>query len=372
VTLGQRLQEKRNELGKSLAQISSATKIHVKILTCLEKDEYRELPAKTFTRGFIVSYCKALGLDPEKTLLEHQDFLEQKFAERKDKDLGHQGYVFEGKELEQNKRWMIFGVSAAAIFAIAVLLIFKPQNHKRKELHKEFTEEVADGTDEPANPNGPTAVGSPGAEVPAGANGASPNTAISAAATSPTISPTATASASARPSINALVSSSTTSSSPSPATSPVAVAATETPVPDEEESEDEIVPAKAKPSATPLSSPAIALDKLNKGDDLSTSDVKKKIILQALDDVWVRYQVDEKPAMLLILRKGKYLVIKAKEKIVFDSKHHESLRYKTKGSYHDLDHEKFTVGSDGKISASDTGVVGGNNIPEQIPASPSR
>ncbi len=142
MTPGILFKQRRLELGKSLEQISASTKIHIKILIALEEDQYGDLPARAFTRGFIVSYAKALGLNGNHIISQYHEFLEEKYAERKNRDKGHQGYVFEGKELEQNRRWLIFGASAAAIFAIAVLLVFKPQNHKRKEKHKEFTEEA--------------------------------------------------------------------------------------------------------------------------------------------------------------------------------------------------------------------------------------
>ncbi len=138
MTLGQELRERRIEIGRSLEQISAATKIHLKILQAIEEDRYADLPARAFTRGFIVNYAKALKLDPNELLERHREFLEQKFPERADRDQGHQGYVFEGKELEQNRRWTWIGLSVAGVFAIAVVLIFKPGNHTRKEKHKEF------------------------------------------------------------------------------------------------------------------------------------------------------------------------------------------------------------------------------------------
>ena len=138
MTLGQLLKSKRLELGKSVEQIATATRIHTKVLRALEEDRYGELPARAFTRGFIITYCKALQLDPNKIIRDYHDFLESKFAERPEKDHGHQGYAFEGKETEQNKRWMIISASAAAFFAVLTLLFFKPQNHKHKEKHKEL------------------------------------------------------------------------------------------------------------------------------------------------------------------------------------------------------------------------------------------
>jgi cytoskeletal protein RodZ len=64
VTLGQHLQNKRHETGRSLEQLAALTKIQLKILRAIEEDRYADLPAKAFTRGFIVNYAKALKLDP--------------------------------------------------------------------------------------------------------------------------------------------------------------------------------------------------------------------------------------------------------------------------------------------------------------------
>ena len=51
MTLGQVLKNNRLELGKSIEQIATATRIHVKVLKALEEDQYGELPARAFTRG---------------------------------------------------------------------------------------------------------------------------------------------------------------------------------------------------------------------------------------------------------------------------------------------------------------------------------
>src|SRR5207247_4278328 len=49
----------------SLEEISAATKISVRLLTALEASNVQKLPAPVFTRGFIRSYSRHLGLDPD-------------------------------------------------------------------------------------------------------------------------------------------------------------------------------------------------------------------------------------------------------------------------------------------------------------------
>ncbi len=100
--------------------------------------------------------------------------------------------------------------------------------------------------------------------------------------------------------------------------------------------------------------------------------MKKKISLEALEDVWVRFQSDEKPSMMLLLRRGKFLVIKAKDKIIFDTNDVASLRYRTRSSaFEPLTLNQLTVENDGTIKPSPEGVTGTKKLPETTP-SPSQ
>ena len=369
MTLGQLLKNRRTELGKSLEQLSAATKIHAKTLAAIENDHYAELPARAFARGFIVAYCKALKLNPEQVMKDYHDFLESKFSERPDRDQGHQGYVFEGKELEQNKRWLVIGATVAGVFAIAVLLVFKPQNHKRKEKHKEFAEEetpalVSDDPDSaiPADmaelkaqmtPAIPLALASP--ELSPKMSASSPF--MNAATVSPTIPPATTPAIPTPSPVAAVLKPMAT---PTPFKSPAA-----TPKPSPKSS------LSPSPSPTPSAEKTEKEDKLNKGDNLAPNEVKRKISFQILDDVWVRYQVDDKPAYLLLVRKGRYLVIKAKEKITFETNNVAALKFRTKrAEYADLNQERFSVEKDGSLQTLETHL--GSELPATVPPPPNR
>ena len=295
MTLGQVLKNRRNELGKSIEQIATATRIHVKVLQALENDEYAHLPARAFTRGFIITYCKSLQLNPDEILSSYHDFLNSKFSERPERDQGHQGYAFEGKESEQQKRGMIIIASFAAFFAILTLLFFKPQNHKHREKHKELMTEEVDGqnpgSDQESKPD-MSPVDSAGA-IAATASEASP--APSAMATLASTSP-----------IQQVAMVATTSATPAPTATP-------TPTP--------TAVAAASPSPT---------DSMNKGDLLKPLEVGVKLNLQAIEDVVVKYQSDQRPTFSLNLRKDRQLVIKASQSIHFETSHPELLKYKVK------------------------------------------
>lgn len=337
MTLGQTLRERRQELGKSIEQISAATRIHVRILSALEEDRYADLPARTFTRGFIASYCKALRLDSNQVFQDFHEFLEERFRERQDKDQGHQGYVFEGKELEQNRRGLIILASIAAFFAIAVLLVFKPQNHHRKEKHKEYSTSDQPPETEPA-PESDELIDLT----------ASPTAAPSASvATSPVFSSSTTPAPSSTVALTVALapaaSASKTSASPTAApTLAPTVAPTAAPT----------VAPTAAPSPTPATSPSPSekKDPLNKGDDLEPKLVKRKIAFEAVEDAYVKYRVDGRPSTEFNLRKGRFLVLKAQETIRFETTKPEALRYRTKTrEYFPLDRARLQVGPAGEL-----------------------
>lgn len=71
--LGDYLKRARKKKGVSLERLASQTKIQEHHLLALESEDFANLPAKVFAKGFVRSYAKALGLDEDEAL---QCFLE--------------------------------------------------------------------------------------------------------------------------------------------------------------------------------------------------------------------------------------------------------------------------------------------------------
>jgi cytoskeleton protein RodZ len=65
LTFGEELRRERLIREVSLDEISTATKISVRLLKALESSDIEKLPAPVFTRGFIRAYSRHLGLDPD-------------------------------------------------------------------------------------------------------------------------------------------------------------------------------------------------------------------------------------------------------------------------------------------------------------------
>ncbi len=67
-SIGDYFKETREKKGLSLEQISSQTRIPEYHLQALEAEDFANLPAKVFTKGFVRSYAKVLELDEEEVL----------------------------------------------------------------------------------------------------------------------------------------------------------------------------------------------------------------------------------------------------------------------------------------------------------------
>lgn len=62
-TPGNLLKTEREKQKKSLADIEKALKINIEYLRAIEKDNYQLLPADVFTKSYLRSYSKTLGLE---------------------------------------------------------------------------------------------------------------------------------------------------------------------------------------------------------------------------------------------------------------------------------------------------------------------
>ena len=69
---GENLRREREMRGVSLEEIAAATKISLRFLEAIEREDFSKLPGGIFSRSFIRSYARCLGLDEERVLAEYQ------------------------------------------------------------------------------------------------------------------------------------------------------------------------------------------------------------------------------------------------------------------------------------------------------------
>jgi len=104
-------------------------------------------------------------------------------------------------------------------------------------------------------------------------------------------------------------------------------------------------------------------------------------MFKALEDIWVRYKIDDKPMMKFVLRKGRLLTIKAKEVIRFQVSNSKAIQVKYQSAnYSNVEgHADAITKSNGtvfvfpKTSAEENSNAfeHENSLPLETPASPS-
>ncbi|MGC4082427.1 MAG: helix-turn-helix transcriptional regulator [Vicinamibacterales bacterium] len=67
---GAKLREARERRGLSLRTIADTTRISVRALEALERNDIARLPGGIFSRSFVRAYAVEIGLDPEQTVAE--------------------------------------------------------------------------------------------------------------------------------------------------------------------------------------------------------------------------------------------------------------------------------------------------------------
>jgi cytoskeleton protein RodZ len=80
-TFGAELRKQREIRGISLREIADATKISHRFLEAIEHDDYKNLPAPVFTKGFIREYARYVGLSADALLDHYTSFVKEREVE---------------------------------------------------------------------------------------------------------------------------------------------------------------------------------------------------------------------------------------------------------------------------------------------------
>src|SRR5262245_30282168 len=79
-SLGPYLRALRESRGGSIEEMARATRIGGSRLQALEREQFSELPAPVFIKGFIRAYCEFLGAKPDEALARYQRMLGEPIA----------------------------------------------------------------------------------------------------------------------------------------------------------------------------------------------------------------------------------------------------------------------------------------------------
>jgi cytoskeletal protein RodZ len=135
-SFGEELRRERELRQVSLREVSEATKINLRYLEALEKNNFEHLPGGVFNRGFVRAYSQFIGIDPD-AMVNAYRLEEQAQASRgkaKDRDSFHRPWkradaeTDRGVETVEGERgfrtlilWIVIAVVATGIVAGALL-----------------------------------------------------------------------------------------------------------------------------------------------------------------------------------------------------------------------------------------------------------
>ncbi len=112
---GAYLKREREMRGVSLREISQATKISISNLEALEEERFEALGGEIFVRGFLRSYARYMGLDPEEAVLRYQEECEHPGGEQ---DYGARPEAFYLANDGPKRRWPVWAAAASVVAAL--------------------------------------------------------------------------------------------------------------------------------------------------------------------------------------------------------------------------------------------------------------
>jgi len=65
MSFGEELRRERELRQISLREVAQATKINLRFLEAMERNDFADLPGGLFNRGFVRAYCQYIGVDSE-------------------------------------------------------------------------------------------------------------------------------------------------------------------------------------------------------------------------------------------------------------------------------------------------------------------
>lgn len=147
-SFGERLRREREMRGVSLEEISIATRINARFLEALENEQWENLPGGVFTRGFIRTVARFLGLDEESIIAEYS------LASNDKPEVA----VWADKPQPPRRRGLALGVALVLLFAAVAGVSIAYRRYApglAAILHERIGRPAAQNA--AANPNPPTA-----------------------------------------------------------------------------------------------------------------------------------------------------------------------------------------------------------------------
>ena len=120
----QELKNKRQSLGLTLDDVFQKTRIRTSYLRAIENSEYDVLPDPVYTRNFIKTYAKFLGVSDEPLLKHYEDYIQERDVKNQNLRKQQSEEKALGETAAKNK---IYGWAFAAAIAVLAIWLFWKQ-----------------------------------------------------------------------------------------------------------------------------------------------------------------------------------------------------------------------------------------------------
>jgi transcriptional regulator with XRE-family HTH domain len=137
-SFGENLKRERELRQISLREIAEATKINLRYLDALEKNEFRHLPGGVFNKGFIRAFAQYIGIDAEamveaylEELLRQEARAQEKEKERGRRTAGEPRRATIPNEAPRSRRVLWVTVAVILLLAIAGAVGVSALLHRR-------------------------------------------------------------------------------------------------------------------------------------------------------------------------------------------------------------------------------------------------
>jgi hypothetical protein len=150
VSLGTELKQRRGERKISLQTIQEETKISLRYLRAIESDEFGRLPGGVFNRGFLRSYCRVIGLDPEPILRRYESLYGPSEAPAQPESMAPP----DPSTMPRSQR-LLWAVGAATGAGLLAFMLLQPRAPAPAPAPKPIATAAATAPPAPAAPAGP-------------------------------------------------------------------------------------------------------------------------------------------------------------------------------------------------------------------------
>ena len=287
LSIGQALKERRESQKIPLKKIADQTRINISTLTAIEEGQISAFPVHAYLRGFILAYVKALDLNA-KEWEEELKFLSPTEENAHLSEVAGAGRPAEVL-IEKDMRLTPVILATLILFILGSILVLSNILNSHKEKKQSLSQNDPFFAPQEKKLNNPSRSekkekATPSAEKRQGLSSVQPDT--------------------KKPLEEKSNADNKNNSN---------VKADTTKLPEKTSSESENLQALSPDSATPLKQPPTALPTANKNEI--------EIIVKALEEVRVHYQVDQGETKSALLTEDQFKVLKGKKTIFIKTRH---------------------------------------------------